>query len=38
MEVEVEVEVDVRRKLCVVPLRFCISESFCTSISWHLQH
>lgn len=23
--------------MALVPLRFCVSESFCTSISWHLQ-
>ena len=24
--------------MALVPLRFCVSETFCTSISWHLQH
>lgn len=23
--------------MALVPLSFCVSESFCTSISWHLQ-
>lgn len=24
--------------MALVPLRLSVSESFCTSISWHLQH
>ena len=24
--------------MALVPLRFCVSQTFCTSISWHLQH
>lgn len=24
--------------MALVPLRLSVSETFCTSISWHLQH